>query len=178
MRTSLKAAALACVGAVVASLCLLLGPGTAVSGAATYPPSTCATIAVSTTTPNPGQTITVTGEQFKANVSVTITMTPYGITLAKVTTDSNGKFSAQVTMPSDARGHQLIHANGQGRICAADPIQITINGGGTSGGGGSGGPPAMTGVDIALLTGIALALLVAGVLFSRSGRRRHASARH
>jgi hypothetical protein len=176
MRSSMKGAALACVGALVASLCVMFGLLAPSAGAATYPPTTCATISVSTTTPNPGQTITVTGEQFKAGVHVTLTMTPYGITLAKVTTDSDGKFSAQVTMPLDARGHQLIHADGQAKNCPADPIQITVQGNGNgNGGGGNGGPPAMTGVDIALLTGVALALLVAGLLFARSGRRRHAS---
>ena len=183
MRTRVKGAALACVGALVASLFVVLGFGVASAGAATYPPTTCATIAVSTTTPRPGQTITVTGEEFQSNVQVTITMTPYGITLAKVTTDSNGKFSTGITMPLDARGDQLIHANGPGKVCPADPIQITVSGGAPGGGsggagGGTGGPPAMTGVDVALLVGVALALLGAGVLFTRGGRRtRHAGSR-
>jgi hypothetical protein len=182
MRTSWKGAALACVGVLVTSLFVVLGFGAASAGAATYPPTTCATIAVSTTTPRPGQTITVTGEEFQANAQVTLTMTPYGITLAKVTTDSNGKFSTGVTIPLDARGHQLIHANGPGKVCPADPIQITVSGGagggGSTGTGGTGGPPAMTGVDVALLVGVALALLGAGVLFTRGGRRsRHAGTR-
>src|SRR3954470_6374356 len=99
MRTTLIDAARACVGALVASQFVVLGCGVTSAGAATYPPTTCATIAVSTTTPNPGQTVTVSGEQFQANVQVTITMTPYGITLAKVTTDSNGKFSTGVKIP-------------------------------------------------------------------------------
>jgi hypothetical protein len=183
MRTSLKGAALACVGTMLASLFVVLGLGTASADAATYPPSTCATIAVSTTTVRPGQTITVTGEQFQSNVQVSIRMTPYGITLATITTDSDGKFSTGVTMPLDARGHQLIHADGPGKVCPADPIQIIVSGGagggGSTGTGGTGGPPAMTGVDVALLVGVALALLAAGVLFTRGGRRtRHAGVRH
>lgn len=181
MRTSLKGVALACVGTFVASLCVVLGLGMTSAAAATYPPTTCATIAISTTTPRPGQTITVTGEDFQSNVQVTLRMTPYGITLARVTTDSDGKFSAGVTMPLDARGNQLIHADGAGKVCPADPIQITVKGsagGGSTGTGGTGGPPAMTGVDVALLVGVALALLAAGVLFTRGGRRRHVSARH
>ena len=90
---------------------------------------------------------------------------------------------AHVIIPLDARGNQLIKTDAPGKVCPADPIQIVVSGGGTGGGGsnppGSGQPPAMTGVDIALLGGVAVALIAAGVLFARSGRRtRHASLRH
>jgi hypothetical protein len=180
MRNVVKGAVLACVGGILACLFAFLQAGPA--GASTYPPTTCATLAVSTTTPRPGQTITVTGEQFKPNESVGIHMTPYGIKLAQVTTDSSGSFSAQVTMPLDARGNQLIKTDAPGKVCPADPIQIVVSGSGTGGGGssapgsGSGQPPAMTGVDIALLSGVAVALIAVGVLFARSGRgSRHAS---
>lgn len=177
MRKTLRGAATVCVGALLASLFALVQAATARS--ATYPPTTCATISVSTTTPRPGETINVTGKLFKPGVSVTLTMTPFGITLATVTTDASGSFSAQVTLPTDARGNQQINANGAGQVCPADPIQITINSGGGSGGPGGGTPPALTGTDIALLAGIALALLTAGVVFARGGKRsRPRAARH
>lgn len=200
MRTSLRGAAVACVCAMVASLAVIVGVGAGAANAATYPPTTCASIAVSTTTPRPGQTITVTGEDFQPNTSVKLYLTPKSdfpgsvssaakpagssVLLASVTTDSDGKFSAGVTMPLDASGNQVLSADGPGKICPADPIQIKVSGGAPGGGstspGGNGGPPAMTGVDVALLVGIALVLLAAGVLFTQSGRRRsrHAGSPH
>jgi hypothetical protein len=195
MRTSLKGAVLACVGALVGSLCVVLGLGVTAAAAATYPPTTCATISVSTTQARPGQTISVTGKEFQANVTVRLYLTPSAdypgtvsaakpagssVLLASVTTDANGTFSADVTMPLDARGHQILSADGPGKVCPADPIQINVSagaGGGSSAPGGGGGPPAMTGVDVALLIGVALALLAAGVLFTQGGRRKHAGAR-
>lgn len=200
MRTSVKGVVslmrLACAGALLASLWVVLGVSAAPAGAATYPPPVCAMISVSTTTPRQGQTITVTGEQFKPNTTVKLWLTPRSdfpgsvssaarpagssVLLATVTTDSSGSFSAQVTIPLDVSGHQVLSADGPGKICPAEPIQITVSGGagGGSSSGGNGGPPAMTGVDVALLVGIGAALLAAGVLFTQSGRRRSRHATH
>ena len=199
MRTTVKGAALALVAAlattVTAVLAIVLPAGSA--NAATYPPSTCATISVSTTTPDVGQSITVTGEQFLASIPVTLYLTPKAdypggsttgkpagssILLTTVTSDANGSYSTQVTMPANAEGNQIISASSKGKICPADPIQIQVGqgagGGGSSSGSGGGQPPAMTGTDIGLLVALALVLLTAGALFARSGKRRHATARH
>jgi hypothetical protein len=128
-----------------------------------------ASMSVSTTTPFPGQTITLSGQNFApAGSNVTIVLDT-GAVLAHVTINSSGTFSVPVTLPAGVTGNHKILAQGQ-ITCPPDPVQISIQAAGTQGGG-----LASTGVDILTGLAIALALIAGGVLMARSGRRRSAS---
>jgi hypothetical protein len=142
---------------------------------APYPPQFCPTIAVSTTTPFPGEVITVTGSGFKADQSLTLVLQPSPVTtLAHVTADSSGAFSTRITLPAGASGSHVIVADGSGSSCPVDPIQIQVAG--TSHSPSGGGGLASTGVDILVAVAVALSLICAGLVLTRGGRRRHRSA--
>jgi hypothetical protein len=163
-------------------LAMLLGTfltfvGVAASPAAAgpYPPSTCPQLGVSTTTPFPGQQITVTGSGFVAGESVTLILDTSATVLGHVTVSGDGTFSTTVTIPENFTGIHTIKVLGDTSGCPVDPIQITVQGHGPSGGPGG---PAFTGFDALLAVVIALALIAAGVTLSRSGRRRRHHAAH
>lgn len=150
---------------------VLVGPAATAQPARhlAYPPTTCPTLAVSTTKPAVGETITVTGRNFDAHASVTVVMHSRTYVLAKVRTDASGSFSTGVTMPAGLTGHHIIQATGAQSACPADPIEIVITGTTTAsaGTGGPGGGTALTGVDILGLLVAALAMIGAGVLLNR-----------
>jgi len=186
MRKSAWTGLLAVATLIAAALVGFLLP-TSASADDAYNFGTCGSIAVSATNVNPGESITVTGSGFVAHKVVHLTLTPaadgtgaikhYG----PVTTDAHGKFTLSIVMPLKSTGHQILTSDSVGTItrngvketCPADPIQLLINAGGN---GGSSQPPAHTGVDIALLFGVAAILLGAGVLFTRGGKRRRIAA--
>jgi hypothetical protein len=147
-----------------------------------YSGKVCASIAVSSTTVNPGESITVTGKDFKAGSAVHLTLYPQSDPSKKkhypaITASSGGTFTDTIVLPSTARGNQVLVSDGIASGCPADPIQIDVLGAGSSASsGGSSTPPAVTGVDIALLTAIAAALVGAGVVFTRGGRQRRRAA--
>jgi len=185
MRKSAWTGLLAVATLIAAALVGFLLP-TSASADDPYNSGTCGSIAVSATVVNPGETITVTGQGFVAHKVVHLTLKPaadgtgsvkhYG----PVTADSKGKFTLAIVMPKNSTGHQILSSDSVGTItrngiketCPADPIQLLINAGST----GGSQPPAHTGVDIALLFGVAVVLLGAGVLFTRGGKRRRAAA--
>lgn len=161
---------------------LLVAPSSAgarsVSGAraeAPYPPVFCPTIAVSSTHPFPGQTITVTGQGFDGVQSLTLVLTPGNDVLGHVKTSAAGSFSTQVTIPTGVTGSRVIRAEGSGSDCPVDPISIEVSSNPTP---ASGSPLPFTGVDILTALAIALALVGIGLLLTRSGRRSHRGARH
>jgi LPXTG-motif cell wall-anchored protein len=88
-----------------AGLCLTsVGP----AGAQPYTPPT---VSVSDTTPFPGQTITIFGSGFPANVGITITINPTLFT----TSDAAGAWSTNFTIPVDfPPGVHTIVATGGG----------------------------------------------------------------
>ena len=167
--------------AVLALLVLALGlslvaPATA---AEAYPPTTCATLGVSTTHPAVGAKITVTGANFTPNHKVTLELKTKTYFLVSLTTDAGGAFSVQVQLPAGVTGqHHIVAVGGSPNIdgCPSNPVQIiNIHGPGSptaTSTTSNGGPPAFTGVDIAALRAAAAALIAAGVLFARSGKRR------
>ncbi|MDT4938215.1 MAG: hypothetical protein QOG80_1886, partial [Pseudonocardiales bacterium] len=79
----------------MAAVLTVLRVGTASAAPSTtatpYPPS-CPIMSVSTTTPNPGQTITVTGSNFHPSVDLTINLDT-NVVLAHVLTSAGGSFS-------------------------------------------------------------------------------------
>jgi hypothetical protein len=163
--------------ACLAFAALVAAPATS---AAAYPPTTCATLSVSTTTPVAGATITVTGQNFNPNATIRLELHTTTYLLATVTSNSSGSFSTHVTLPSGVTGtHDLIAVGGTAGMpsgCPSQPVQVLqIQGAGTSGGGtgsGSGGGTAFTGVDVLAMIAGAAVLLAAGLLFARAGRRR------
>lgn len=148
-----------------------------------YPPTVCAAIAVSTTTPYAGQKITVSGTGFTAGDQVEIVLTGgANATLGHAMVAADGSFGAQVTIPGGINGHFKIDARGGGPSCPVDPILIDVRvGAGIAGvaagpGGGVGangsGGLSFTGFNALLLIAAAAVLIGTGVLLARGGRRR------
>lgn len=162
-----------------------LGP---VAAADAYPVVTCSTLAVSTTTPAAGETVTVTGTNFEPNKTVRLELHTKVYLLKTVTTGSDGIFSTQVTLPDGVTGSHLIVAVGgslRATGCPADPsVSLTIKGSGVGGvatstaagaGGqssGSGGT-AFTGVNVLLMLVVAGILIVLGLMLNRRNTARH-----
>ena len=166
---------------------LLFAPFLAGSVAAgAYPVTTCSAVAVSTTNPLPGEAITVTGTNFRADASVSLVLRPGETPLTTVTTGATGTFSTQVTLPDSAtnNGHfDIVATTGavNDNSCPADPFQNLAvqaetdtrgGGAGASSTGGSGdGGLSVTGLDIAGLLVLAAALLGTGVVLNRRKTR-------
>jgi hypothetical protein len=168
-----------CVMALSAAFALLGVTTGGSAGAVPYPPITCAHIAVSTTTPHPGQQITVTGSGYQADESITLELHSATVVLAQVSTDANGSFSTSVTIPADtSAGSHLLVAVGGTSSCPVDPITLTIQGGAGVEPGSTGRLPAFTGVAIASALLIAAGLLAVGLVAARAGRRRRPLGRH
>jgi hypothetical protein len=139
---------------------------------ATYPVQICqAHIMSSTTTPFQGQTIEASGIGYHANEDVALSIG--GIPVGTAHTDSSGNFDPAVVVPTSLIGDQpLTGAGASGQPDDIDSIVLNIRAAGAGGSSSSGGL-ASTGVDILTGVAIALALIGAGVLFARGGRRRH-----
>lgn len=126
MRTDRRRAAKMTGLLMAAAIVLVLSFSTAVR-AGGYGPPECRgrdcnprptpSLSVSDTTPSLGQTISVTGGGFPKNSKVTILMFSRPTKVGSTTTDSNGRFSVVVTIPSDARlgRHRLVAVSRDGR---------------------------------------------------------------
>jgi hypothetical protein len=159
------------------------GGGTTTTPPPTTPPPTTPpprpgppepTCNVSDTTLDPGQQVTVSGNQWKPGSTVTITLQPEGIHLGSPTVGTNGTFSTVVTIPTTVQaGPHTIQCSGLDR--RSDPVilatDVTISG--TVGGGGS----AFTGtvLNVPLWMLLIAALLAAGLVVIAIGRRRRRS---
>jgi hypothetical protein len=166
-------------GVVLALAASLLGAGTGPAQAAPAPtpyPPTCFLIKLSTTTPNPDQTITVTGQDFTSGIDVTVVLDAATV-LATTRVDADGSFAVGVTVPAGLTGSHAVSATGDPRLrtgdCPAAAVQITIGTQPASSGGGL----ASTGLDVALGVAVAVALLAAGLVLARAGRRANRHAR-
>jgi hypothetical protein len=123
-----------------------------------------------------GETITVTGTGFTPNANVHLVLRGGGKTydLGTFKADGQGSFSAQVKLPAGVLGtHLIVAVSGAPNIqqCPGDPIQIHGPGSTST---PPGGPTSFTGTDIMLILLAAAVLIAAGVIVSRSGKRRHA----
>jgi hypothetical protein len=143
--------------------------------ASAYPPGTAPTISLSSSSVPPGGSDTVAGVNFTPNSSASLSLQCGGSSadLGVVTTDANGQFSAQITVPSSTpAGTCTVSAldTATGDVATAS---LTV----TSGGGGGAPPPvAGTGVAILSIGGVGLVLLIGGGLLVMAGRRRRATA--
>jgi hypothetical protein len=152
--------------AVVAFGALLAVPA---QSALAYPPTTCPSLSVSTTNPQPGATFTISSSGMPANSNVRLELHSDPILLKTVTTDANGSFSTSVTLPDGVTGtHTIVAIPDKPMAPGCPPPSVTINvqpptpPGGTS----------FTGVDVlAMLLGAA-ALLGVGIALTRGGKRR------
>jgi hypothetical protein len=166
---------------------LALAFPTAAGADPVYPPTTCATLSLSTTHPAPGASITVVGASFDPDARIRLRIVSPKIYLGTVHSNGSGGFTTTVKMPAGLTGARFITAEGgQVNVCPVDPQQIYIQGsaaasgnaggGGANSGGSNGGGIAFTGEDIAGLLAVALALIGLGVLLnrrSRAGKRVH-----
>jgi hypothetical protein len=153
------------------------------SGAAPYTPPP--TLAVSSA--NGCSPIAVAGAGFAANELVDLTLDAGGTALKTVRADADGSFSTSVSLAAGTTGAHTIVATGATGDTASARITVATNcsgvgGQGTGGNGGTGGTGsgtggvAVTGVQVAAISGAGLVLLVAGAMLLISGRRRRAVA--
>jgi hypothetical protein len=163
----------------LAGLALVSPSASAAARPVAYPPTTCATISVSTTTPAVGEAITVTGKNFGPNAKVTLTLHTRTYVLGSVTTSATGTFTKRVTMPAGVAGNHLLSATGGNPLCQPDPVQISIGVGATETPGPNSPPgTAFTGVDVLWLVALAAVLIALGVALNRrSNTRRRRSRR-
>lgn len=124
-------------------------------------------------TPEPGESITVSGTGYAPNSRIDLVIYSSPQNLGSTMTDQSGAFSRAVTIPSGLSGSHTItsfgvDSNGNSRVLA---LGVTIAATGTSGSSGSGGL-AVTGAPIVtiLLTGILL--VASGAASQFAGRRR------
>jgi hypothetical protein len=137
-----------------------------------YPFENCqAHILSSTTTPFQGQTIEVSGLTYHANESVTLTIG--GIFVGTAHTDAAGNFDPPAVVPVSLLGDQPL--TGRGASGAANDVDSLVLHITTSGHSANGGGLPNTGVDVLTGLAVAIALIGAGVLFTRGGRRRRSS---
>jgi hypothetical protein len=161
---------------IVAVIGMVIAAASIGVAASAYPPGTGPTISTSTSTVPQGGSLTVFGDNFSPNSDAVLSLHSTPVGLGTVHTDSNGQFSAQITVPSSTTpGTHTIEAldTPTGDIASAT---ITVTGGGTGGGGGGGGGVAETGVAVISIGALGLVLLVGGGLMLMAGRRRKVTA--
>jgi hypothetical protein len=161
----------------------IAGPAFSASAA----PQTCypagnPTASVSDPSPTAGETVTVSGGNYKPDSGVDVLFD--GDKIAHGQTDGQGQFSFQVTIPSDASlGKHTITVSGVGGDCVSPAdveIGVTLvvgeSGGGGGGGGGAGGNGgggvAFTGANISLGMILIAVLVIVGAASLIVGRRR------
>jgi hypothetical protein len=131
-----------------------------------------ATCGVSDSSLGPGDTVTVTGDNWQAGSTVTFTLQPEGINLGSTTVGANGSFSVDLTIPdSVGAGSHTIVCSGidvKGNdVNRGTTIQVL---GGAVGGGGT----AFTGqsFNIPLWIVLIVGLFAVGMVLVLVGRRR------
>jgi hypothetical protein len=141
------------------------------------------TASVSDPSPTAGETVTVSGGNYKPDSGVAVLFD--GDQIAHGQTDAQGQFSFQVTIPSDASlGHHTITVSGVGGDCVS-PADVEIGvtlvvgesggqggGGGAGGAGGNGGGVAFTGANISLGMVLIAVIVIVGAASLIVGRRR------
>ena len=143
------------------------------SSTTNYPPSpsNCAQLNIGSTSVHPGDSVLISGSDFHAGDSLTVTLQPLGATVGHVTVGGAGTFSTHFTMPLNASGSQLVVLVGSSvTVCPVDPIQVL--GAGVSGSSTGPGGTALTGTRIALFVTAAVVLLAGGTALAMAGRRR------
>lgn len=166
------------VGRLLAGTLLALGAvaiGPTAANAGPYPPSQCAALSVSTTTPYAGETMTVSGTGYTAGEQVTVELHSTARDVGTATVRADGSFTTQITIPKDMSGRHLLSVAGGDPACTVGPITLDIQASAALGeqiGPNGGGGLSSTGVQIALLLALAALALVAGIALTRAGREK------
>lgn len=168
------AARIRCLTASVAAVVgLLLGALAFAASANAAPYTNQATISVSTQNPAVGGSLTISGDGFAADETVSLTLHTQTYNLGSATTDVSGRFTATVTLPAGVSGAHTIVATG---LSSGQTTSITITiGSSVSSSASSGGLP-NTGVAVLGVGVVGAALLIGGAAMLVVGQRRSASA--
>jgi len=134
------------------------------------------------TTPDAGETITISGTGFAPNSEVTVVIYSTPQTLGTAVTDQAGAFSKAVTIPAGLSGSHTVTSmgvapDGTERVLS---LAVTVTGtttgtggtGGTGGGCCTSGGLAITGAPIVTILLTGFLLVAAGVTSRIAGRRR------
>jgi hypothetical protein len=158
---------------VVAVACVITSTAVVVlAQTAQYPPHR-PTCSVSQGTVSPGESITVSGQNWRPNFTVTIALKGDGV-LGTATANTQGSFSTIVTIPSSApAGLTQIQCRGQRPNGDPFVLGITI----TILAAAAGGVTAFTGAQIEVWMILAIALLGIGVALIFISRRRRIGVR-
>jgi hypothetical protein len=149
--------------AVALGLAVLLAMLEAPAHAQVYPPDP-KPISISRSVVNPGDTITVSGEQADAGAELSLQFFPGPRELATTTAGADGRWSAEVTIPADADpGKHALSAVSDGEVLATAVVEVRgpageVAGESTSSGGLRLGLLALAVAAVAI--GIAVVLLV------------------
>jgi len=130
------------------------------------------TLSLSSTNVNGCGPVTVTGADFAANESVTLTLHTKTYPLTTVQTDGNGAFSVAVTLPTGVNGTHTIVATGAKGDTASAKLTISNCGEPVTPPASSGGGLSTTGVAVLSIGGLGVVLLGAGMLLVLGARRR------
>jgi hypothetical protein len=150
--------------AVALGLAVLLATLEAPAHAQVYPPDP-KPISINRSVVNPGDTVTVSGEQADAGAELSLQFFPGPRELATTTAGADGRWSAEVTIPADAGpGKHALSAVSDGEVLATAVVEVRgpageVAGESTSSGGLRLGLLAL-GVAAVAAIGIAVVLLV------------------
>ncbi|TAM91032.1 MAG: hypothetical protein EPN43_04870 [Jatrophihabitans sp.] len=142
------------------------------AGAAPY--TNQMTVGVSNSSPSPGQSITVSGTGATPNGQVSIDFHSTVVHLATVTANVDGAYTATVTIPTGQCGAHTIVATDVTTGNTASTA-VTLPACTASTGTGTGGGLSATGVAVAGIGAVGVALLLGGGLMLLLGRRRRAN---
>ena len=155
--------------AVALGLSVLLVTLGAPARAQVYPPNP-KPISISRSVVNPGDTITVSGEQAAAGAELSLQFFPGPRELATTTADADGRWSAEVTIPADAGpGKHALSAVSDGKVLATAVVEVRAPAGEFAGESTS---PGGLRLGLLALSVAALAIGIAVVLLVRRQRNR------
>lgn len=131
-------------------------------------------LSVSSTSVEPGGSITLSGGGFAPNADITITLESDPVTLERTAADSSGFFEETVKIPSGTPpGTHTLKASGRaeggGTQVLSTQIVLRAAGGASAVGGGE---LPFTGTDVTLFTAVAAGLAAIGSALWQTGRRR------
>lgn len=131
------------------------------------------TLSLSSTNVNGCGPVTVTGADFAANESVTLTLHTKVYPLTTVQTDGTGGFSVAVTLPTGVNGTHTIVATGAKHDTASAKLTISNCGEAAAApAAASAGGLSTTGVAVLSIGGLGVVLLAVGMLLVLGARRR------